>query len=338
MTKDMNPGFNIGDSLSTRAYLNPNKEAVFDVEKHQRFTFTQLNDRANQCNAALKSLGLQHGDRVALLAYNGHEFLESFFGPAKSGLVLMPLNWRLTADELAFILKDGGAKALIFNADFAPAVAEIRARGDAGSDIENWICIGDQTPDFALDYEAVLASNSATEPEARAGEDDNLFIMYTSGTTGNPKGVVHTHKTVFWALLTLANTAEIHLADKYRILLPLFHVGALTPMICSVYKGNTLVILRNFDPQKAWSLIETEQINTTLAVPAMLAFMLQVPDFQRFDWTSLRSISSGAAPLPVTKINSYLELGREVHQVYGMTETCGPACLIGPDDARRNIG
>ena len=338
MTKDMNTGFNIGDSLSTRAYLNPNKEAVFDVEKHQRFTFTQLNDRANQCNAALKSLGLQHGDRVALLAYNGHEFLESFFGPAKSGIVLMPLNWRLTADELAFILKDGGAKALIFNADFAPAVAEIRARGDAGSDIEHWICIGDQTPDFALDYEAVLASNSASEPAARAGEDDYLFIMYTSGTTGNPKGVVHTHKTVFWALLTLANTAEIHLADKYMILLPLFHVGALTPMICSVYKGNTLVILRNFDPQKAWSLIETEQINTTLAVPAMLSFMLQVPDFQRFDWTSLRSITSGAAPLPVTTINAYMELGIEVHQVYGMTETCGPACLIGPDDARRKIG
>jgi acyl-CoA synthetase (AMP-forming)/AMP-acid ligase II len=334
----MATGFNIGDSLTTRAYLNPNREALFDVAENRRFTFTQLNDRANQCCSALLSLGIRHGDRAALLAYNGHEFLEGFFGPAKAGIVLMPLNWRLTADELSFILKDGGARVLIFNEDFAPVVAQIRAMGTAGSDIEHWICIGDSKPDFALDYEAVLAENSAAEPAGKAGEDDNLFIMYTSGTTGNPKGVVHTHKTVFWALLTLCNTAEIHLSDKYLILLPLFHVGALTPMIGSVYKGNTLVILRNFDPHKTWSLIETEQINTTLAVPAMLGFMLQVPDFKQFDWSSLRAITSGAAPLPVTTINAYLDLGIEIHQVYGMTETCGPACLIGPDDARHKIG
>ena len=120
--------------------------------------------------------------------------------------------------------------------------------------------------------------------------------------------MVHTHKTVFWALLTLCNTAEMHLSDKYLVLLPLFHVGALTPMITAVYKGNALVILRNFDPQKAWSLIESER-SIPLAVPAMLGFMLQVPDFQRFDWSSLRAITSGAAPLPVNTINSYLELG-----------------------------
>ncbi|MDH4039079.1 MAG: long-chain-fatty-acid--CoA ligase [Gammaproteobacteria bacterium] len=334
----MNTGFNIGDSLTTRAFLNPQREALFDVAENRRFNFTELNERANRCCSSLLSLGLRRGERAALLTYNGHEFLESFFGPAKAGIVLMPLNWRLTADELAFILKDGGARVLIFNLDFAPVVEQIRAMGSAGSDIEHWICIEEGGPDFALGYEELLAGNSAGEPGDKAGEDDNLFIMYTSGTTGNPKGVVHTHKTVFWALLTLCNTAEIHLSDKYLILLPLFHVGALTPMIGSVYKGNTLVILRNFDPHKTWSLIETEQINTTLAVPAMLGFMLQVPDFQRFDWSSLRAITSGAAPLPVTTINAYLELGIEIHQVYGMTETCGPACLIGPDDARRKIG
>jgi acyl-CoA synthetase (AMP-forming)/AMP-acid ligase II len=109
-------------------------------------------------------------------------------------------------------------------------------------------------------------------------------------------------------------------------------------MIAMVYRGNSLVILRNFDPGKVWSLIEEEQINTTLAVPAMLGIMLQVPDFQRFDWSSLRYIISGAAPLPVTTINTYMDLGIELHQVYGLTETCGPACLIGPDDAVHKIG
>jgi len=334
----MSTEINIGEALTTRTFLNPNKEALYDVTADRRLTFAELNARANQTCNALLSLGLEKGERVALLAFNGHPFVECFFGPAKAGLVIMPLNCRLTAEELAFILKDGGARALVFDADLAPVVEQIRAMGDAGSDVEHWICIGDTTPDFAVDYEALLAAQDATEPAEKAGADDNLFIMYTSGTTGHPKGVVHTHRTVMWALFTLSNTADIQLRDKYMVLLPLFHVGALTPLICGVYKGNTLVILRHFDPVQTWSLIETERVTTTLAVPAMLGFMLQVPDFQRYDWSTLRYITSGAAPLPVATIHAYKHLGIEVHQVFGMTETCGPACLIGPDDAMRKIG
>lgn len=329
---------NIGDALTNRAYLNPRREALFDVANDKRFTFLELNNRANRCYSALHTIGINKGDRVALLAHNRHEFLEIFFGPAKGGLVLMPLNWRLTAEELSFILKDGGATAIIFDAEFAPLVEQIREKGLAGSDIEHWICIGGQSPDYAHDYEDLLAQSSADEPTIKAGDDDNLFIMYTSGTTGHPKGVVHTHQTVMWAILTLNNSADIQFDDTYLILLPMFHVGALTPMIASVYKGNVLVIQRTFDPEAVWSLIEQEKVNTTLAVPAMLGFMLQVPDYQRFDWRSLRYITSGAAPLPVTTINAYQALDIEVLQIYGMTETCGPACIIGSDDAVEKIG
>ena len=329
---------NIGAFLGTRAHLNPDKEALYDVASNQRFTFTELNGRANQACAALSSLGLVKGDRVALLTYNGHEFVESFFGPAKAGLVIMPLNWRLTAEELAFILKDGGARAIIFDADFAPVVEQLKSMGETGSTLEQWIGVGEHGLDFAADYEDLLAAQADDEPAIAAREDDNLFIMYTSGTTGNPKGVVHTHNTVMWALLTLSNTADTHFADRYLVLLPLFHVGALTPMLGTVYKGNSMIILRNFDPVRTWQLIEEESITTTLAVPAMLAFMLQVPDFEKFDWSSLRFITSGAAPVPVSTINAYMDLGIEIHQVYGMTETCGPACLIGPDDAIHHVG
>jgi acyl-CoA synthetase (AMP-forming)/AMP-acid ligase II len=329
---------NIGDALTNRAHLNPNREALFDVASERRFNFAELNDRANRCYGALQTMGLTKGDRVALLVHNRHQFLESFFGPAKAGLVLMPLNWRLTADELSFILKDGGATAIIFDAEFAPVVEQIRNMGQAGGNIEHWICIGGETPDYAVDYEELLLQSSADEPTVKAADDDNLFLMYTSGTTGHPKGVVHTHRTVMWALLTLNNTADIQFNDTYLILLPMFHVGALTPMIASVYKGNHLVIQKTFDPANVWSLIEQEKINTTLAVPAMLGFMLQVPDFERFDWSSLRYITSGAAPLPVTTINAYQALNIEVLQIYGMTETCGPACIIGSDDAVEKIG
>tara|TARA_B110000503_G_C7152145_1_gene415677 strand:+ start:759 stop:2294 length:1536 start_codon:yes stop_codon:yes gene_type:complete len=329
---------NVGDFLTTRAYLNPEKEALYDVQADQRFSYDEINRRANKSCAALQSLGLKKGDRVALLAYNGHEFLESFFGLAKAGLVLMPLNWRLTAQELSFILQDGGARAIIFDAEFESVIEQIWAQGEEGSAIEHWIRIGEGKADFTLAYEDILAEQDDAEPTDKAGADDNLFIMYTSGTTGLPKGVVHTHNTLLWAVLTFANTADGHFSDRYLVMLPLFHVGALTPTIIGVYTGNSLVVPRNFDPERAWSLVQQERVTSSLAVPAMLRAMLQVSGFEQYDWSSLRWIMSGAAPLPVVTIHAYQELGIEIHQIYGLTEVGGPACLIGPDDAMRKIG
>ncbi len=332
MHKDMN----VGHFLSARARLNPDRELVYDVHAERRMTYSDLNGRANQLCHALGDLDLEPGDRVAVLAFNGHQFLESFFGPAKPGFVLMPLNWRLTADELAFILRDGGARALIFDAQFAPVVQELRAGG--GTDIEHWIGIGDDLPAFAHSYEALLAGQPTTEPDVVAAPSDNLFIMYTSGTTGLPKGVVHTHETVFWALLTMVNTGDIRGEDRYLLLLPLFHVGALTPAVGAVYRGNSIVVQRDFDPRRTWELLESEVINTSLAVPAMLNFMLQVPDRESFSFPQLRNIICGAAPVPVATINAYIDLGVEIHQVYGLTESCGPACLIIGEESLARVG
>tara|TARA_R110000823_G_scaffold305771_1_gene427960 strand:- start:7247 stop:8794 length:1548 start_codon:yes stop_codon:yes gene_type:complete len=334
----MSTNISIGEFLTTRAHMNPHKEALFDVASDKRVTYQELDARSNRCANALLSLGLARGDRVALLANNGHQFAESFFGVAKTGLVVMPLNWRLTASELAFILKDGGATVMIFDAEFLPVVEELREMGNAGSDVVHWICIGSPAPEYARDYETLLEASKETEPSRKSRQDDNLFIMYTSGTTGNPKGVVHTHSTVFWAMLTLNATADSHFNDRYLLMLPMFHVGALTPLISSTYNGTTLVMLKNFDPGKAWELIEQERITTTLAVPAMLSFMLKVPGYEKTDWSSLRYVSSGAAPVPVSLINTYTEMGIHIYQIYGMTETCGPACMIGSDDAVSKIG
>ncbi|MEH6548931.1 MAG: long-chain-fatty-acid--CoA ligase [Pseudomonadales bacterium] len=329
---------NIGDFLTIRASLNTNKEAVFDIHKDLRLSYDAINKRANQAAAAIRDIGLQAGDRVGILAYNSHEFLEAFFGLAKIGIVVMPLNWRLTADELAFILKDGGAKAIIFDTDFAGVIGDIKSRGEAGSDLEHYLEIGGQQAEFASEYETVLAGQPNTEPADKASGEDNLFIMYTSGTTGLPKGVVHTHNNMLWAVLTINNTAESSFSDHSLVVLPMFHVGALAPIFTSIYGGHSLVIERSFDPQLTWQIIQQEKITNTLLVPAMLNVMLQVPDLEQYDWTSLRSIMSGAAPLPVAIIEAYAELDIEIHQVYGLTETCGPACLIGPDDATSKIG
>jgi O-succinylbenzoate-CoA ligase len=334
----MSSEINIGDFLTTRAFLNPNKEAIYDEQAGRRLTYGELNARANRCGNGISKLGLGKGDRLALLAHNCHEFAESFFGPTKSGKVIMPLNWRLTADELSFILKDGGATAIIFDKEFTPVIDQIREMGTEGSDLEHFVCIGGDAPDYAVDYEQLLSESEDTEPEEKAAPDDNLFIMYTSGTTGHPKGVVHTHTTVMWGLLTFNATADTHFNDRYLLMLPMFHVGALTPLMSSTYLGTTLILLRSFDPLKTWQLIEEEKITTTLAVPAMLNFMLQVPGYEKFDYSTVRYIASGAAPLPVSLINIYMDMGIQINQIYGMTETCGPACMIGPDDAVNKVG
>jgi acyl-CoA synthetase (AMP-forming)/AMP-acid ligase II len=133
-------------------------------------------------------------------------------------------------------------------------------------------------------------------------------------------------------------TADTRYADRYLVSLPLFHVGALTPITGNVHRGLTNVVLRAFDPGETWELIASEKITVMLAVPAMLNFMLQVPQKDTADYSTLRWCMSGAAPVPVSLIEAYAELGIEIHQVYGLTETCGPACLISPEDALAKAG
>ena len=330
---------NLGLLLAKRAFLNPKTEAFVDGNTGVRLTFEQLNERCNQLAHQFIADGVEKGDRVALLLMNSGEFVESYFACAKIGAVAVPLNWRLVPDELEFILKDSGTKRLIFGHEFLDNVEELYRRGDK-TDVNHWLQVSDGEPivEFAQSYHQFRAQGKSIEPPIRARDDDMMYIMYTSGTTGLPKGVVHTHKTSIWGVLTIAATMYAHEGDRYLNPLPMFHVGALTPITIGIYQGITNVVMRNFDPKLAWELIEKEKITTGLMVPAMLNFMLQVPDYEKYDHSSVRWFMSGAAPVPVSLIESYGELGIEIQQVYGLTETCGPAALTDSEAARTKIG
>jgi acyl-CoA synthetase (AMP-forming)/AMP-acid ligase II len=331
---------NIGLLLAKRAHLNPRLEAFVDAHSGRRFTFAELDARANRTAGFLaRELGVRPGDRVALLLMNGPEFLETFFAVAKLGAVGVPLNCRLVTDELQFILKDSGASTLVYGGEFATTVGELELRGPA-IDVKHWVHVGGEETRaaFARDYDGLQRVASPEPPDVRACADDLLYIMYTSGTTGLPKGAVHTHTSALWAVLTIAATAEMRFMDRYLVSLPFFHVGALTPITCNVYRGVTSVVMRSFDPVRAWELIQSEKITVALKVPAMLNFMLRAFDPARHDISTLRWIMSGAAPVPVTLIEAYAKLGIEIHQVYGLTESCGPTCLIGPDEAIAKAG
>ncbi len=330
---------NLGLFLTKRAMLNPDMDGVVDIATGRTFSYKALNERSNQIAHALSAQGISKGDRVALLALNCSEFVETFFALGKIGAVGVPLNVRLVPDELSFILKDAGAKTLLYTPEFTAPVTALHERGSEGTDITTWIQIGgDERPDFTLSYATIQAECSTAEPEIVASDDDLLFIMYTSGTTGLPKGAMHTHNSTIWAAATMGATADVHLNDRFLISLPLFHVGALAPTIMAVYQGATPVLARMFDPTQTWEVIVSEKITNTLLVPAMLNVMLSVYDENKHDVSTLRWCMSGAAPVPVNLIEAYVQLGVEIHQVYGLTETCGPACLIGPADAIRKAG
>ena len=328
---------NIGLFLEKRAFLSPEREAFVDGSG-VRLTFAELAERSFRVGNALRASGVSPGDRVGLLLMNSAEFLETFFAIARIGAVVVPLNWRLVPDELSFILTDSGTTTLIYGEEFADTVTSLQARTEA-TRISRWIEVGSGAPAaFATAFDSWRDEASALPPEIGARDDDMLYIMYTSGTTGLPKGVVHTHSTAMWGVLTIAATADLRLGDRYLMALPLFHVGSLTPATLDIYRGVTSIVPRSFDPKQTWSLIDSEQITTALAVPAMLNFMLQVPDRDQFRYDTLRWCMSGAAPVPVSLIEAYAKLGIEIHQVYGLTESCGPGCLSDPESALERIG
>jgi acyl-CoA synthetase (AMP-forming)/AMP-acid ligase II len=332
---------NVGSHLTKRALLDPGMEALVDIGADLRYTFAELDERANQSAHALARLGLSKGDRVAVLLPNGHHFVEIFYGAARAGLIVVPLNRRLVADELAFLMRDSGATVLVFHSDHDAVVADLRGQRKAdgvGTDVSHWLRVGSKCPTWALDFD-VLVNRAAADPlVVHTDEDDPVFIMYTSGTTGLPKGAIHTHESVQWSVLTSLASVDVRYRDRYLISLPLFHVGALSPMACCIYRGTTIILLNQFEPNLVWEVLHDEKVTTTLAVPAMLNVMLATyrPELHRP--LALRWIMSGAGPVPPSLIEAYANLGLEVHQVYGLTESGGQACVISPAAAMSRIG
>ena len=267
---------NIGLFLAKRAHLNPELEALVEAETERRFSYRDLNERANRFANALLDKGIRKGDRVAFLLRNCAEFVEGFFAVGKIGGVMVPLNSRLVPDELEFILKDSGASVLIFDAEFASAVESLHPRHTS---VESWIDVGGESPsvDFAERYDALMDQASAEEPRITTRGEDLFLIVYTSGTTGRPKGAMHTHDSVMWASLTWVMTLDVRALDRFLLFLPPFHVGVLLPLTMLTHRGGTVVMMRTFEPGRVFELVEQEKITTTLAVPTMFHLMLQHP-------------------------------------------------------------
>jgi acyl-CoA synthetase (AMP-forming)/AMP-acid ligase II len=319
---------NSGQTLTERAKISAGMEAIVDPASGERYTYRELNERTNRLANALQSLGLAPGDRVGCLLSNCPRYIEAYFACAKGGQVFVALNWRLTAPELSYQLLDSGTAAVIYGEEQAPVVDVLRREFPH----IRWFAAE------SGEFQAAIDAASAAEPSIGATGEDLLFMMYTSGTTGRPKGAVMSHRANLSWLTSMLATSDLHLGDRQIVVAPLFHIGGLAMVMTAVYRGMTSVLVKAFDPGAMWKLIEQERITGFFSVPAMLSFMYQHPGRGQADFSTLRWIVCGAAPVPVTLIEAYLAMGIEILQVYGATETHGGICLISAEHARHKVG
>ena len=319
---------NSGQFLTERAKISAHMEAWVDLVSGERTTFREANARANRIAHALLAMGLAPGDRVAALMSNTPMHAESFFAAAKTGYVFVELNWRLTVPELAYQLMDSGASAVLYGGDQRQLVERLREQFQS----VRWIDV-----DAPQTLERI-ATASPDEPPIGATREDPLWMMYTSGTTGRPKGALMSHRANIAWLNSMMATSDLHLGDRQIVVAPLFHIAGLDMTMVAVCRGMSSILMRAFDPGVMWDTIERERIDGFFAVPAILGAMWAHPKRQTARTERLRWVVCGAAPVPVTLIEAYATKGIEIHQVYGATETHGGICLIAPDYARHKVG
>jgi fatty-acyl-CoA synthase len=325
----------IGSWLTKRALLTPDKEAV--VEGERRLNYQQLNRRVNRLASALQASGLLLGDRISILSYNCIEFVEVIMAAAKLGLILVPLNWRLTPAELAFNLNDSGAETLFFDADLVELANGVKGT----TPLKRFIVFGKKQISQAQAYESLLSEQSESEPETKPVPhlDTPHIIMYTAGTTGKPKGAILSQGASFWNVLNLNAALDFTSGDRDLLVLPMFHIGGIglftLPML---YDGGTVVIQRTFDPIKTLALLQDEKITLFFGVPAIFLALIQHPQFDASAFKNVRLVMSGGAPLPVSLVKQYHEAGIVLQQGFGMSEAAPSISTLAKELALKKAG
>ena len=325
----------IGFWLTKRAFLGGDKEALVDGER--RLTYSELNQRVNRLAGSLQALGLAHGDRCAILAYNCLEYVEVIFATAKLGLTLVPLNWRLSPPELAFNLSDSGADTLLFDAEFAEVVTQLQEQ----TTIKRMIVLGSAASLESDAYEELLARQSDDEPtvDQTVGLDTAHIIMYTAGTTGRPKGAVLSQGASFWNAINLTLDMNFNPDDRNLSVLPMFHIGGIGLLTLPVlYTGGAVVIQRTFDPAETLRLLKEEKITLFFGVAAVFLFLIQHSDFNAEAFENVRVVMSGGAPLPESLVRQYHQAGIVLQQGFGMSEAAPSIATLSRDLALKKAG
>ncbi|MCS5650549.1 MAG: AMP-binding protein [Dehalococcoidia bacterium] len=320
---------NLGEIPSKTARIDPDREALIDIPNDCRITYGELDERVKRlANGLIKQFKTVKGDRVAVLSKNSIEYMEVYFACARIGLIIQPLNWRLSVPELSRILHDGEPRILIYASEYKDTVEQLdletldihRLGYDPGSDGS---------------YEEVLTSGEDSEPaiSATIGDDDPVMILYTGGTTGESKGALHTHKSIYTGMLNQTVAERIVPTDIYMLTGQMFHIP-IALAINYMAHGCPLVLI-NFEARLALEVIQKERVSAFLGITTMLNWMMAEEGFSDFDLSSLRNIQYGGGPMPHSVVKAALKaFPCTIIQGYGQTEGMTMSFLSQEDHIR----
>ncbi|MDX3842493.1 o-succinylbenzoate--CoA ligase [Streptomyces europaeiscabiei] len=316
----------LGSWPARRARKTPQRTAL--IHGDTSITYGELYERTTRLAHALRASSVRRGDRIAYLGPNHPSYLETLFAAGTLGAVFVPLNTRLAGPEIAYQLADSGAKALVYGPGFTGLVAGLP--GD--TDVRTYVETG-------TEYEALLAGAEAEPIDQPVTADDTCIIMYTSGTTGRPKGAMLTHGNIIWNAVNVLVDQDVITDERALVSAPLFHTAGLNMLTLPVLlKGGTCVLVEAFAPEATFDLIERHRITFMFGVPTMFDQVARHPRWADADLSSLRMLSCGGSPVPTPLIAKFQERGLTFLQGYGMTEAAPGTLFLDAEHAVSKAG
>jgi long-chain acyl-CoA synthetase len=286
----------VGDIVRRQARINAKKIGVVDADKE--FTYREINERTNRLANGLLRLGLKKGDKAAFMADNCHAYAEAYFAFAKAGLIAVPVNARFNAGEIVYNLNHSESDVFIYQEQLDDLVEKVRP--DLAT-VKHFVRIGG-TENEVPGYEELLASSHAEDPSIPMEPDDIAMIMYTSGATGEAKGVIMTHRGIVAAANTQVHELRIVPEDINLLVMPMFHAGGFWPTAAHFFRGAKTIILSRFDEEKVLRTVERERVTFLNLVPTTLRRILMRSDLKNYDLSSLRVIMYAGAPIPLHQL------------------------------------
>ncbi len=323
---------NTAEFLTISASIVPDRVAVIDPD--DSCTYAELQSRVNRLANAFTGLGVGKGNNVGVMAVNSTAFLEIYYAAATVSATFVPLNFRAKPEELAYMINASEVNLLFISERYYPILQEIRSSLNS---VEHVYTLG-FSAEGASTFEELREQGADEMVFTDVDDDDASLIIYTSGTTALPKGVVLTHKTLSAYVLNTQNPADPTAEqDNTLVSVPLFHIAGATTMLGSLFNGRKLVILPQFDPQGWLQIVEQERVTHSFVVPTMLKRIMEVDDFDSYDISSLQLVTYGAAPMPFEVVRHAIDVFEcGLMNAYGQTESTSTMSYLDPEDHRLN--